>query len=202
MRGIIKFVVCVIMFIAYKLSNKERFNFMLKYLIGNGEDIHLPINYGVDINFWTDKFNHDIRKWGVWRPVHSTNYDKFGFYGRPELFYMVGGFEYRSYFYENYIYITAIDKYDWHHTSDNDGEPFYFASPLPISLKWEKYEDICFDINNFLGVIILQEGFDGTVYISNQFWEWLGGKEFSTHMKWRFPKEEFLTLLEMEGGNV
>ena len=188
-RIIIKMLVSCIFWMMYYVTRKERYQFMLHYLIGNGRaQVAGRIKECFNKEFWASKIAKDAI-YG-YRPVHSTDYDHYGFYGRPELFYCVGGFGYDYIVKSDTIVIFAADRYDWH-PSVVDGTPFYFGSPLPISLEWDKWESYCWTINSLLGAIILQESFDGTVAISNLFWEWLGGREFTTYMRWEFDIKEF-----------
>lgn len=186
MRTIIKFVtICV--FIVLKFATKKaRYGYMINYLTKGEDQFPTKELECLTAEHFIKCYDEYVERF---RPVHSTIYDNAGFYGRPELFYMVGGFEFDIESDKDNIMISAKDVYDWHHMKDSEGIPFYFASPLPFNLSWNKHEDLCFDINTFLGAIILQEGFDGSVAISNYFWEWLGGKEFTTHMYWTFTRK-------------
>lgn len=63
---------------------------------------------------------------------HSTLYDGSGFDGRPDLFYLLGGF---TFLLRRDGLVSGKDRYDWHpngyHISDNgEKTPLYFSSPF------------------------------------------------------------------------
>lgn len=58
----------------------------------------------------------------------STIYEGRGFYNRPTLFYLVGGF---TFLLRRDWLVSGKDRYDWHPNGFSaDGEPQYFTSPL------------------------------------------------------------------------
>lgn len=54
---------------------------------------------------------------------HSTLYEGVGFYGRPTLFYLMGGF---TFLLRRDWLVAGKDRYDWHPNADGN----YFTSPL------------------------------------------------------------------------
>lgn len=201
MKTIIKTIIVMIFTMVYIISRKERYLFMVYFLTGCKSRKKIFINKTLtqcfNIEFWA-KMTHSMCE-GQYRPVHSTDYDHVGFYGRPELFYLVGGFGWEVNDVGDEVVIYAEDIYDWHPVC-NGGDTWYFVSPLPISLNWTKYSNLFLKINEFIGCTAFSPSFDGNVGISNCFWDWLNDfkddKSFTSIMEWRFNKSEFDTLVE------
>ena len=120
--------------------------------------------------------------------VESTTYRERGFYGRPELFYLVGGFNFTVDFAGETVNVVASDIYDWHHHINSYEEPMWYASPIPrIPVSW------VWPLNDFLGHTFFQESFGGDFGVSNYLWWWLDGKPFTTIVEWEFPAAEWDT---------
>ena len=111
---------------------------------------------------------------------HSTLYEGRGFYGRPSLFYVMGGFTFHCYEKKNSKYIVSgNDYYDWH----NNGDGNYFTSPLGDS------KVMCFIIKVmgklFGDDLFVTEGWpSGKPGISNKLWEEMykvGAKSFHSY---------------------
>lgn len=128
---------------------------------------------------YADKYSGLLRPYCVY---HSTLYEGSGFYGRPILFYLLGGFTFRLYWRNGQFVVSGKDHYDWHATRDREGNPQYFTSPLgsskPIVL-----------LVHLMGKLFGEEyfvtnGFPmGEAGISNRLWEdfkLVGAKEFNS----------------------
>jgi len=130
--------------------------------------------------------------WGT-NLVLSTSYREHGFYGRPELFYLVGGFHFSVEELSDGVRISAEDVYNWHPMRMENGEWGYFASPIPaLPVEW------VWPLNFFLGHTFFQESFDGEFAVSNYLWEWLEGEPFTTTIEWEFSTQEWEAALEAE----
>ena len=112
---------------------------------------------------------------------HSTLYEGRGFYGRPSLFYVMGGFTFRLYKKDGRYLVSGNDRYDWHPTEYGD----YFTSPLG------KSKAMVFIIK-VLGLIFGNDLFVtngwpmGEAGISNKLWDELhkvGAKAFNSYFK-------------------
>lgn len=128
---------------------------------------------------YAGRYNKFLRPYCVY---HSTLYAGEGFYGRPILFYLLGGFTFRLYWRNGQFMVSGKDHYDWHATRDREGNPQYFTSPLgsskPIVL-----------LVYFMGKLFGEEyfvtnGFPmGEAGISNRLWEdfkEVGAREFNS----------------------
>ena len=128
---------------------------------------------------YADQYGDLLRPYCVY---HSTLYEGSGFYGRPILFYLLGGFTFRLYWRNGQFMVSGKDHYDWHATVDRDGNRQYFTSPLGTS------RPIVFLIH-LMGKLFGEEyfvtnGFPmGEAGISNRLWEdfkLVGAKEFNS----------------------
>lgn len=123
-----------------------------------------------------------IGLYGKWCVNHSTLYEGSGFYSRPTLFYLLGGFTFKTYEGENnQVMVSGEDYYDWHSTEDGD----YFTSPLGDSKWMLKIIQIMDKIfGNDLFVIY---GWPcGNAGISNKLWEEMykvGAKSFYSYFE-------------------
>lgn len=106
---------------------------------------------------------------------HSTIYEGSGFYNRPTLFYLLGGF---TFLLRRDGKVSGKDHYDWHPTEDGK----YFTSPLGTG----KVAAICMAIADkvFGHEWFVVGGFpSGEHGISNKLWDDLhlvGAKEFNS----------------------
>jgi len=185
---IVKLVTIVVFKVMYSITKQLRYKFMLHYLSGNGDDVIIDNNTlsCFDTIFWSSIL---VNKY---RPIHSTDYDEFGFYGRPELFFLVGGFGYSFTIEDATITITANDVYDWHPAVNSCGESFWFASPIVKLPRWLRNT-----INTVLGFDVIIDTFTGGDGISNELWYRLNGTEFTSKMTWTIN----LSLLDIELNN-
>lgn len=171
------------------------------YLIGSGKSVEVPSwivkeganamkvaiekaniyyedqYYGFDP--YADKYEGLLRPYCVY---HSTLYEGSGFYGRPILFYLLGGFTFRLYYKNGQFMVSGKDHYDWHSTVANDGSHQYFTSPLGSS-KFMVL--IVYLMGKLFGdQYFVPEGFPmGEAGISNRLWEDMkkvGAKEFNS----------------------
>jgi hypothetical protein len=181
LKPVIRAIVLVIFRTLYIVTKRERYQWMAHYLSRKGTDMVVPDRLLKCLD--QDVFMYDDDDCIV-----STDYPESGFYGRPELFYLVGGFGYRWERTDGQLHITAVDVYDWHPVKEYDwytGEilvdSWYFVSPVPvISEKW------VWRLNDFFGHTFFDYSFDGEFGVSNYFWDWLDGQPFNTIMSWNF----------------
>lgn len=110
---------------------------------------------------------------------HSTLYKGRGFYNRPSLFYVMGGFTFRLYRHNNGYIVSGNDYYDWH----NNGDGKYFTSPLGNNMAL---------VVKVLGIIFGEDLFvtngwpSGECGISNKLWEEMykvGAKSFHSYFR-------------------
>ena len=154
-------------FVAANLCKKQRYVSLLHYLVGSGKDVdlHPYINQCRDMLFQTMEHQGHAKN-NRYSVVSSTMYDGRGFSNRPELFYLIGAFNFeaeRIYVDGSEMYNISIeDRYDWHPANDN-GE--YYTSPCN---KW-----IVGLMRLFFGKMYFpKEGFPcNQPGISNQLWE-------------------------------
>lgn len=160
------------------------------YLKGSGSALKVPMevvhgaktafNEAIDI----DSYNHKYESWsGKYCICHSTLYEGSGFYNRPTLFYLLGGFTFKVYTsYTGRVLVSGKDHYDWHPTYDCEGEPQYFTSPLGNSVLMNL-------IIKLMGFIFGRDYFvtagfpSGEAGISNKLWadfEKVGAKPFNS----------------------
>jgi len=164
----------------YAITKRERYLWMAHYLSRKGTDMVVPDRLLKCLD--RDVFMYDDD--GV---IVSTDYPESGFYGRPELFYLVGGFSYNCEVVGDTLHVHAIDVYDWHPVKEYDWytgqlkDSWYFVSPVPIiNEKW------VWRLNDFFGHTFFDYSFDGQFGVSNYFWDWLDGKPFKSIMSWEF----------------
>ena len=156
------------------------------YLKGSGLAMEVPMEvvhgaktaFNEAINI--DSYNHKYESWGgKYCICHSTLYKGSGFYNRPTLFYLLGGFTFKVYAsHTGKVLVSGKDHYDWHPTPNGD----YFTSPLgenPVILVIVKIAGKIFGDEYFVS-----KGFpSGEAGISNQLWadfEKVGAKPFNS----------------------
>lgn len=125
---------------------------------------------------------------GKWCLNHSTLYEGSGFHGRPTLFYLLGGFTFRTYPCNpnknngNIAMVSGKDYYDWH-SNGEDGN--YFTSPLGDSKPMVL-------LIKLLGLVFGNDLFvtngwpSGNCGISNKLWEEMykvGAKSFYSYFE-------------------
>lgn len=99
------------------------------YVLGSGVALKIPSEEVVKAKeaLMTTIIEDGAKKGGIRNGYHcvyhSTLYKGVGFYGRPTLFYLVGGF---TFLLRRDWLVSGKDRYDWH----PDGEGNYFTSPL------------------------------------------------------------------------
>ena len=156
------------------------------YLKGSGLALQVPMEvvHGAKSAFneavYWDSYKHKESHWGDKYCVsHSTLYKGSGFYNRPTLFYLLGGFTFKVYAsHTGEVLVSGKDHYDWHPTSNGD----YFTSPLgenPVILAIVKMAGKIFGDEYFVS-----KGFpSGEAGISNKLWadfEKVGAKPFNS----------------------
>lgn len=156
------------------------------YLKGSGSALQVPMEvvlgaksaFGEAID--VDSYNHKYESWGgKYCICHSTLYKGSGFYNRPTLFYLLGGFTFKVYAsHTGEVLVSGKDHYDWHPTPNGD----YFTSPLggnPVILAIVKIAGKIFGSEYFVS-----KGFpSGEAGISNRLWadlEKVGAKPFNS----------------------
>lgn len=107
---------------------------------------------------------------------HSSIYEGSGFGGRPDLFYIMGGF---SFYVNSDGKIAAKDVYDWHPNSDGE----YFTSPF----GGEKFEWLYKLLDKMFGEDWFSNNNVTGVYgVSNKLWSdmtMVGAKSFTSTFK-------------------
>ena len=180
-----------IFMVAFKILSRTKSKlalpakWLLHYLRGSGEDMAAPSHVvreavsAISLAVVYHARNAmacsagDIKS-GRYCLNHSTLYKGCGFYGRPTLFYLVGGF---SFTYEDGT-VKGVDRYDWHPTASGE----YFTSPLGSSW-WMNLIVRCAGVV-FGRQYFVANGFpSGETGISNRLWEafeLVGAKPFNT----------------------
>lgn len=157
---------------------------MLHYLEGSGNPLKVP-NHLVRGAF--SAIREGSSRWGGGCIYSSTLYEGVGFWNRPTLFYLVGGFSYKV-----ETSLTAKDVYDWHPVKGEDGEDFFFLSP--VGRKW-----LLLPLWKVLSFLLR----DDTLFvirgkeccISNKLWmqlEAYGAKPFVSSIEVPLSREELL----------
>lgn len=156
------------------------------YLKGSGSAMEVPMEivYEAKTAFneavCIDSYNHKYESWsGKYCICHSTLYKGRGFYNRPTLFYLLGGFTFKVYAsHTGEVLVSGKDHYDWHPTPNGD----YFTSPLgenPVVLVIVKIAGKIFGDEYFVS-----KGFpSGEAGISNRLWadfEKVGARPFNS----------------------
>ena len=180
---------------------------MLHYLLGTGKSKLVPIDImeeaepSIINSIFDDIYNyyseHDELYMSELIHVyynkhclhHSTIYEGIGFYNRPTLFYLVGGFTFNISTFDKDT-LTAIDVYDFHSTIDGH----YFTSPCAGKV-----------IINILNFIFGNEWFtphgfpSSSPGVSNKLWEDLaevGAKPFDSIIYWE-PRKLHDTICDL-----
>ena len=107
---------------------------------------------------------------------NSQIYEGSGFWGRPTLFYLVGGFTFWAEIWGPRIKILGVDHYDWHPNENG----WFFESPIGHNIVAKIILALArwFGWGRFIHI-----GDNGDVVISNEFWYHMkqyGAKEFRT----------------------
>jgi hypothetical protein len=166
------------------------------YLVGSGEPMNLPEEIAEEA--WQSLLE-GIAEGGI---THSTRYKGRGFWGRPTMFYLVGGFSYRKVKRRRNgsIFISGVDVYDWH--PNEKGE--YFSSPfnkVVVKILNLIYGEEYFPLKGFPS---------GNPAISNKLWQdfqSVGAKNFNTYIRINIPQEyveghhKLKYVFEPEGGD-
>lgn len=172
--------------VAHCFTGQARYEWLIHYLLGKGGEKMistvstrqiLPLLAGGTRLAFEVGYSHfegfDLVK-NVWLrdgrqlmrigSYSSTNYDGGGFRGRPEAFYLLGGFTYTVISGEQ-VQVVGADVYDW---NANKGGT-WFTSPIPKPMYWA------------CRLLSKKYFFDGGV--SNQLWHdmgAIGAKPFKT----------------------
>lgn len=177
--------------VLYNATKLRRFDFMRRYLLGNGDSVEYNDTQLVVEDFLAI-IERDLRYGSDDLPFRClfrhTEYDGRGFYGRPELFYLVGSFWFDIYVDSDngIVYFTTIDRYDWHQVeSYYDNEMMWHFSPLPIVIPFaDKVAKIA---NKLFGYELLRAGAENnSLSVSNEFFFKLNGRPFDTIVRWQF----------------
>lgn len=151
------------------------------YLRGSGEDMIVPQKivddaYNAFINTISVHGGYDDPSYCLYS---STLYVGRGFYSRPVLFYLVGGFTFSmERIDDENIVFKAVDRYDWHPTEYGE----FFTSPLGHGI-------LCRVLCAVLGFVFGRQYFGnensvtGEYGISNRLWFdmlQVGAKEFDS----------------------
>lgn len=172
------------------------------YLKGSGKPIKVPAELvqqarmALLVAIKKDDYRQTDKKWrkvygcelefkdflrGKYCVSHSTLYEGRGFYGRPSLFYVMGGFSFNVYKKDNKYIVSGKDFYDWHPTREGK----YFTSPLGRN-------KIMLSIVKVLGHIFGDDLFVtngwpmGEAGISNKLWDKMhqvGAKAFYSYFE-------------------
>lgn len=161
---------------------------LLHYVAGSGTKMIVPLKTvkAAKSAFMETIYRND--RWPVFGNkhclYHSTLYEGKGFYGRPTLFYLVGGF---TFVLHKDGRISGKDCYDWHANPDGN----YFTSPLGTS-KWAVFFMALLDLV-FGNDWFVTGGFPSSeAGISNKLWDDLhivGARPFMSY----FGKYEVFT---------
>lgn len=193
--------------VAHRFTGQARYEWLVYYLLGKGgekimEATHtrqiLPMLAGGTRLAFEVGHSHfggfDLVR-NVWLrdgrqlcrigSYSSTNYDGKGFQGRPEAFYLLGGFTYTVISGEN-VQIVGSDVYDW---NANRGGA-WFASPIPKPMYWA------------CRLLSRKYFFDGGV--SNELWHDMhrvGARPFKTRFDLTVSWAEWETAERLYIGN-
>lgn len=164
------------------------------YIIGSGKAMNVPsglvheafsaLCYAGGADNYGDSPLYLKGQSGRFCVNHSTLYEGHGFYNRPTLFYLLGGFSFTA----ELDMLVGEDHYDWH--SDENGN--YFTSPLgdsKVILKLLKIAGAIFGTEYFTLC-----GFpSGEAGISNKLWEdlqFVGAKPFDSYFEYKMTRKE------------
>ena len=182
-----------------------RFRWLFFYLMGSGK----PHKIKVDWESVVRSYNPTVNRFSTFIPGeeieeivrihHSTIYRGRGFWGRPIMFYVVGGMTLFLTIVKNgknkYVQIYGEDIYDWH-PADQFGN--YFTSPLPNWLLVLPR----FLLGTWGEVYFPSNGFPTNLPgISNRLWqdlELVGAKPFTTIVDGIVSSKEFGKLISIE----
>lgn len=160
--------------------NKEYYypmKWLLHFLEGGGEPLEVPEELVVQAKeafnkaiYWNNYKVKEDYFCGKYCVNSSTLYEGSGFYNRPTLFYLLGGFSFNVYPCKEdnkYVYmVSGKDYYDWHSTDNGK----YYTSPLgnnPIMAVLIKVLGLIFGNDLFVA-----NGWPmGQAGISNKLWE-------------------------------
>lgn len=190
LRGL-KWVFILTLWVLWVSTKRERFKWLLHYLLGSGQDLGFPkkrlLLRTIAQGRWRGKYSINRENGYRYNLFHSLHYDGYGFWGRPESFYMVGGMSFLVEFKGRSVHITGKDVYDWHPTSNGD----YFGSPIPK--KFMRFFRIARRI--WGDEYFTLEGFPmGGPSVSNKLWEdmeLVGAKPFTTKVDITIDKYEW-----------
>ena len=188
---VLKWVFILMLWVLWATTKRERFKWLLHYLLGSGQDMgfpksQLPLQTLAD-GRWRGKFSISLDQGYRYNLFHSLHYNGYGFWGRPETFYMVGGMSFLIEFKGRSVHITGTDVYDWHPTSDGN----YFGSPIPKKLLFLHRAARKFWGDDYFPM----EGYPmGGASVSNKLWhdlELVGAKPFTTIVDVTIDKYEW-----------
>lgn len=190
---------------------KYPLTWLLHYLEGSGAPMEVPsclvqsAKSAFSKAIWYDCYGTiEGGEWeGKYCVSHSTLYEGCGFYNRPILFYLLGGFSFEAIKTSKGIAVIGEDVYDWHPTKEGN----YFTSPLGNNILINllvKLMRIIFGNEYFVS-----HGFpSGETGISNKLWadfEKVGAKPFKSKFKtvlWTSKEFEELIGKEVKRKNI
>lgn len=193
--------------VAHRFTGQARYEWLVHYLLGTGGEkrmstattlailpmlaggtkLAFEVGYshfgGFDLvrNVWL-RDGRQLMRIGSYS---STNYNGRGFQGRPEAFYLLGGFTYTVISGEQ-VQIVGADVYDW---NANKGGT-WFTCPIPKPMYWA------------CRLLSRKYFFDGGV--SNQLWHDMhrvGAKPFKTRFDLKVSWEEWQTAERLYIGD-
>lgn len=193
--------------VAYLVTGQARYQWLAHYLLGKGGErvmssahtlailpmlaggtrLAFEVGYshfgGFDLvrNVWL-KDGRQLCRIGSY---NSTNYDGGGFRGRPEAFYLLGGFTYTVISGEE-VQIVGADVYDW---NANKGGT-WFTSPIPKPMYW--------------ACRLLSKKYFFDDGVSNQLWHDMhrvGARPFKTRFDLTVSWDEWMEAEKLYIGN-
>jgi len=207
--GVLRLSAIAALKVAYLVKGQDRYRWLLHYLQGSGETLHVPAQHmeamvSTMARVWAwaleDQDETLVKRWsgetqagsriGFWS---TTLYQGRGFGNRPEPFYLLGCFTYTVKHWrdqgtgKDVVTVCGADWYDWH----DNGEGQWYTSPTPRwfaqIMNWIFGEEY-FPISGFPM---------GEPGISNRLWAdfaRVGAKPFKTRFQITVTKEEWWRL--------
>jgi hypothetical protein len=215
---ILRLLMAAAVWVWWRATRLPRLRWLLHYLQGSGTPLDLPaeeiaVIQGTLAGLWMDSNRH---VWGTARSAgprdevqvllgHSTLYEGRGFWGRPEAFYLVGGFAFQVVvdYLAGTVAITGSDEYDWHATMreeyDEESETYrevacWYTTPVPPRLS----PLVAVAAKVFGSEYFVTNGWPmGEAGVSNKLWAALaqaGAKPFTTRISHTWTLQEWRSL--------
>jgi len=187
---LLKYILASIAITAKYLVRKERWTWMVHFLIGDGSPLRLPRGIILEhLHLLLAQVTVAKKKGAVTQDKNTLRvtfenspqtFGTPGFWGKPELFYLVGGFTFTLHYKtKGRVTLHGVDRYDWHPWPSGE----WAISPFP-----------CRFLLNIAGKLFGNEYFseDG---ISNKLWADLvthaNCKEFNSILELNLNSKEF-----------